>query len=341
MPRDQHRFVTIEGAIAVGKTTLARLLGEPLSAELLLEVFEENPFLSDFYADPERFAFQTQIFFLLSRYRQQHRVVRQTLQRHTLISDYFFDKDALFARLNLQGSELEMYQRVQSILGESIPEPDLVVFLRADTDILMQRIANRDRAYERSISRQYIDQLRMAYEQYFATYTAAPVLTIDTNRLNIVEDLDARARVIGQVREALDRGLFQQPLPDLEKAGMEDLDGVTSTRRRICDLQRWHQVTDPSQDTLSGASIGYISLSESLGSVAKVLKSVLSLEEAIADRVGNRQEALDRALQEHSTDLQHELAECLVDLLRFANCVGVDMESAYMAKIGGDPSAGW
>src|SRR5512136_1797074 len=139
-------YIAIEGVIGVGKTTLARLLGPLFEAEILLEVFEENPFLSDFYADRERYAFQTQIFFLLSRYHQQRRTAPELLEQSaSLIADYTFEKDALFARINLKGDELEMYYRVHEALAEKIIPPDLVVYLKADTDVLMQRIASRDR----------------------------------------------------------------------------------------------------------------------------------------------------------------------------------------------------
>ena len=126
-------YIAIEGVIGVGKTTLARLLRPHVEAEILLEIFEENPFLSDFYADRERYAFQTQIFFLLSRYHQQRRTVPDLLAAgKSLISDYTFAKDALFARINLKGDELEMYYRVHEALGEKIPKPEPAsVYLRA------------------------------------------------------------------------------------------------------------------------------------------------------------------------------------------------------------------
>src|SRR5512141_1703406 len=147
---EPRMYVAIEGVIGVGKTTLARLLRPAFQAEILLEIFEENPFLSDFYADRERYAFQTQIFFLLSRYHQQRRTVPDMLSAgKTLIADYTFAKDSLFARINLQGDELDMYYKVHEALGEKIPKPDLIVYLRAATPVLMQRIALRDRSYER------------------------------------------------------------------------------------------------------------------------------------------------------------------------------------------------
>ena len=191
-------FIVIEGAIGVGKTTLARLLQPAFEAGLLLEEFEENPFLADFYADRDRFAFQTQLFFLLSRYRQQHQVVPAALTSGSLISDYGFSKDSLFAHLNLGGDELAMYERVHTILSGNLVQPDLVVFLRANTDVLMGRIAVRDRTYERDMDREYIDQLRVAYESFFADYQDTPLLTLDTNNLDFVQNPDDLKSITGQ-----------------------------------------------------------------------------------------------------------------------------------------------
>ena len=199
-------YIAIEGVIGVGKTTLARLMQERLQTELLLEAFEANPFLSNFYQDRERYAFQTQIFFLLSRYQQQVEVVSQILSRRPLISDYSFAKDRLFARLNLAGDELQMYECVHSILARNIPSPDLIVYLRADTDTLMRRIASRDRPYERNISRRYIDDLRQAYEAFFGSYTECPVLRVETSDLDIISRPEDLERIVDQVRAALDQG---------------------------------------------------------------------------------------------------------------------------------------
>jgi deoxyadenosine/deoxycytidine kinase len=204
-------FIAIEGVIGVGKTTLARMLAPELSGETLLEVFEENPFLSDFYADRARYAFQTQIFFLLSRYRQQHQAVPDALARGPLLSDYTFAKDSLFAHLNLSGDELAVYEKLHGALAEKIPAPDLLVYLRADLDTLMARIAMRDRPYERGMDRGYIDSLRLAYEGFFTAYTASPVLVIDTNNINFVADPEAYAEVRERIRSALS-GTFQQAL---------------------------------------------------------------------------------------------------------------------------------
>jgi deoxyguanosine kinase len=234
-------YIAIEGVIGVGKTTLARLLQPAFGSELLLEVFEENPFLSDFYSDRERYAFQTQIFFLLSRYHQQRRGVRAILESgKSLISDYTFAKDSLFARINLRGDELEMYKRVHEALSEKIIMPDLLVYLRADTSVLMQRIAFRDRSYERNMERGYIDELNQAYEEFFShpydgtrvlTIDANPrdyedffphrndstrVLTIDTNPLDFVHTPKHLQLIENRIREALNLPPYQAELP-LEK----------------------------------------------------------------------------------------------------------------------------
>ena len=199
-------YLAIEGVIGVGKTTLARLLQPAFSSGLLLEVFEENPFLSDFYSDRSRYAFQTQIFFLLSRYHQQrHTVLEIISSENHLIADYTFEKDALFACINLEGDELDMYYNVHEALAEKIVVPDLVVYLRADTDVLMQRIEMRDRPYERDMDRSYIDELNQAYDAFFADHQErrSPVLVLDTNNLNYVkreEDLK-----VVELRQALEQ----------------------------------------------------------------------------------------------------------------------------------------
>jgi len=211
-------YIAIEGVIGVGKTTLARLLQPTFQAELLLEVFEENPFLSGFYADRQRYAFQTQIFFLLSRYRQQNNTVPHLLaEGRNLLSDYTFSKDALFARINLAGDELNMYYKVHEALGEKIPKPDLIVYLQAESDVLLRRIALRDRSYERQMERAYIDQLNRAYDEFFSrTNYHAPVLAINTNDLNIVQNHEHLGLVANRIRESLGLSPFQPGLPSLE-----------------------------------------------------------------------------------------------------------------------------
>jgi len=208
-------YIAIEGVIGVGKTTLARLLRPMLEAEILLEIFEENPFLSDFYGDRARYAFQTQIFFLLSRYHQQRRAVPDLLGAgKSLIADYTFAKDALFARINLKGDELAVYHKVHEALGEKIPRPDLVVYLRADTPVLMQRIALRDRTYERNMEQDYIEVLNRTYDEFFSKPDAStPTLSIDTDELNIVQNPEDLKYVENRIREQLQLSPFQPSLP--------------------------------------------------------------------------------------------------------------------------------
>jgi len=209
-------YIAIEGVIGAGKTTLARLLQPIFAAGALLEVFEENPFLSDFYADRARYAFQTQIFFLLSRYRQQRHTVATMLGIHQhLIADYTFEKDALFAQINLKGDELDVYYKVHEALAEKIIVPDLVLYLRADTDVLMRRIALRDRPYERNMERDYIAQLGAAYDEFFNERQPrrSPVLWIDTNDLDFVHVPENLAWVENRIRQTLKLAPFQAEFP--------------------------------------------------------------------------------------------------------------------------------
>jgi deoxyguanosine kinase len=206
-------YFAIEGVIGVGKTSLARLLQQRFDARLLLEAFEENPFLSDFYGDRQRYAFQTQIFFLLSRYRQQRQTVPEAMVDSNLIADYTFEKDALFARLNLEGDELATYQLVHNALAERIPPPDLVLYLRVDTDVAMQRIATRDRPYERNMDRNYIEQVNLAYEKHFADHTNHSTLTIDSTYMDFVADPRHLDAIANRIRDALDIPPYQRQLP--------------------------------------------------------------------------------------------------------------------------------
>jgi deoxyguanosine kinase len=203
-------YIAIEGAIGVGKTTLSRLLSSRFQADLLLEVFEENPFLADFYTDRDAFAFQTQIFFLLSRYHQQQEVSPALKSGNNLIADYTFEKDALFARLNLGGDELDTYFSVHNALADKLPLPDLVVYLQAETDVLMQRIAHRDRTYERNMDQGYIESLNNAYNVFYSEeHSGAKVLQIDTNQLNYVANESDLDWVENRIRQTLKLGSYQ------------------------------------------------------------------------------------------------------------------------------------
>lgn len=209
-------YLAIEGVIGVGKTTLARLLQPSFQAQVCLEVFEENPFLGDFYSDRARYAFQTQIFFLLSRYQQQVNGVQKVVETgENLVSDYTFEKDSLFAGINLKGDELNMYFRVHEALAEKIIPPDLIVYLRADTDVLMQRISSRDRPYERQMDRGYIHELNQAYDQFFIHQAdrKSPVLVIDMNHLDYVRKSDDLIVIANRIHQTLQITPFQPELP--------------------------------------------------------------------------------------------------------------------------------
>jgi deoxyadenosine/deoxycytidine kinase len=207
-------YIAIEGVIGVGKTTLARRLKPEFQAGLMLEAFDKNPFLSDFYSDRARYAFQTQIFFLLNRYRQQQSIPSK-LREGALLADYFFRKDLLFAELNLAGDEMAMYERLYRTLAENIRPPDLVVYLRAEVETLMARIAMRDRTYEREMDRSYIAALRQTYEQLFATYEATPLLVIESDDLDFVRNPNDLDEIENQIEAAL-QGIRQPTLPSME-----------------------------------------------------------------------------------------------------------------------------
>ena len=208
-------YVAIEGVIGVGKTSLAHLLEELLNAKLVMEKFDENPFLPDFYLDPERYAFQTQLFFLLSRYRQQQEL-RQTEVFHKLvISDYMFVKDRLFASLNLDDKEMSLYDSVAKILEKNILNPDLVIYLQAETPKLMERITLRGRDFEKNMSPDYIDALNQVYNEYFFRYQEGPLLIINTNDIDFVHNEEDLEEVIRYIRQPVSGTKFFNPASNL------------------------------------------------------------------------------------------------------------------------------
>ncbi len=192
------QYLAIEGVIGAGKTSLAARMAERYRARLLLEQHEENPFLSDFYHDPLRFAFSTQMFFLLSRYRQQQELPQKDLFHDLLVADYLFAKDRIFATLTLEERELALYDKVARLLERDILKPDLVVYLQMSTERLMKNIKRRDRSYERSMSEDYIRSLNEAYNRFFFNYTDTPLLVINATAIDFVhnekdfEDLTAQ-----------------------------------------------------------------------------------------------------------------------------------------------------
>jgi deoxyadenosine/deoxycytidine kinase len=187
------RYIVTEGPIGVGKTSLTTLLAEELDARLILEQAEENPFLTDFYKDPKRYRFQTQMFFLLSRFSQQQEMAQPDLFTRVTISDYLFDKDRIFAYLNLDDNELALYEQFYKILEPKIVKPDLVIFLQADTDTLLRRIKQRGRSFEKEINVDYIAAVNDAYNHFFFRYSDTPLLVVNTSDIDYVrrrEDLD-------------------------------------------------------------------------------------------------------------------------------------------------------
>jgi deoxyadenosine/deoxycytidine kinase len=208
-------YIAIEGPIGVGKTSLAELLSKELGARLVLEDFEDNPFLPDFYNDPERFGFQTQLFFLLQRYRQQQDLRQVDMFQKLLITDYMFVKDRLFASLNLEDKEMHLYDTVATLLERNIIKPDLVIYLQAETDVLMKNIEKRGRNMERNVTWEYIDALNQVYTEYFFRYQDTPLVIINTNNIDFVENENDLKEVIKYIRQPVSGTKFFNPVSDL------------------------------------------------------------------------------------------------------------------------------
>ncbi len=327
----RHYYIVIEGAIGVGKTTLARMLGDHFHSQLLLEVFEENPFLARFYESRARYAFQTQMFFLLSRYRQQRHQVPFLLEQGPLISDYMFAKDRLFARLNLAGDEWEVYQQIHQALAEQIPTPDLIVYLQADTDVLLGRIAQRDRPYERNMDQEYIETLRQAYERFFSNQQAAPVLYIDTNNLNFVANPNDFRLIVDHIRNVLQEGTFQRPLPQFET--LRQGKDLLTKGRPLTDFQRFHDEMDRAGNLNTDIYFNFLCLSEEIGELGRELAGLWLEEQTQVTQGQPAQQARQAALGQRRHQVESELADCMACLLKLANYVGVDLETAYLEKM--------
>jgi deoxyadenosine/deoxycytidine kinase len=198
---EDPRYIVIEGPIGVGKTSLAKLLSEELKARLVLEKTEDNPFLKEFYQNPKQFAFQTQTFFLLSRYRQLEALSQMDIFSKSTISDYFFPKDRIFASITLEESELSLYEQVYNLLNPRIPVPDLVVYLQAGTPMLLQRIRQRGRDYETGIAGDYLERLNQAYNQFFFHYADSPLLVVQTGGIDFVKSREDRKDLLTQIRQ--------------------------------------------------------------------------------------------------------------------------------------------
>ena len=198
--RSRGVCVAVEGPIGVGKTTLTRLLAMKLGAVEMLEVVEENPFLHYFYQDIRAYAFQTQIFFFLSRYRQQGALREQRERGRSVVSDYMFAKDRLFARMNLNEHEWDLYERLFALIAPMTVQPDLVIYLTAELPTLLRRIAHRDRPFERAIEAAYLDRLRRAYDRFFTEYDETALLTVDTEAVDIFTPADLE-EILGHAGE--------------------------------------------------------------------------------------------------------------------------------------------
>lgn len=197
------KYVVVEGPIGVGKTTVAEALAREINARLVLEAVEENPFLPRFYKDMRSYAFQTQLFFLLSRYRQQQDLQQGELFKRHTVADYLFAKDRLFAYLTLDEEELKLYERLHGMLNERLLKPDLVIYLHASAEVLLERVRGRGRPWERAINREYLEEVVRAYNYYFFHFSQAPLMVVNTNEVDLahnVGQLRDLVRWMGEVR---------------------------------------------------------------------------------------------------------------------------------------------
>ena len=197
---DKYRYVVVEGPIGVGKTSLARRLARHLNASTLFEKPEENPFLGKFYQDPARHALATQLFFLFQRGNEVRELAQMDMFQQTTVSDYLFDKDLLFARLNLSDAEFNLYQQIYKNLAVQAPAPDLVIYLQASVDTLLTRVHKRAVRYEQNISDEYLVKLAQSYSDFFYHYDAAPVLVVNSDNLNLVENEEDFALMLQRIQ---------------------------------------------------------------------------------------------------------------------------------------------
>ncbi len=210
------KFIAIEGVIGAGKTSLAKKIVEKLEGRLILEQFETNPFLEKFYIDRKRYAFQTQMFFLINRFKQQQELSQEDLFSEYIICDYIFEKDRIFAYLNLSKDELSLYESIYPLLARTLRKPDLVVFLQSSVDRLMYNIKSRNRKVERALTRSYIEELNEAYNHFFFRYNTTPLLIVNSSEIDFVNNEDDFDVLFKQIfRE--DRGVIEYFKPESRK----------------------------------------------------------------------------------------------------------------------------
>ena len=203
--------IAVEGTIGVGKTSLARILAEEIQGRLVLEEFEDNPFLKEFYQDRKRWAFQTQINFLISRYYQQLRLQQIDMFADKIVSDYMFAKDKLFAQTSLDDNEMILYKKLANIFEKNITPPDLVIFLQSDVDRLMENIKKRGRSYEKDIDWEYLSQLDEIYNQYFLSYDKSNLLLINSNDIDFVNNQEDLKQILDVIRTPFSGTKFFNP----------------------------------------------------------------------------------------------------------------------------------
>ncbi len=317
------QFIAIEGVIGVGKTTLTRLLKPYFQATALLEVFEENPFLADFYADRQRYAFQTQLFFLLSRYQQQMQTVPQALAQGNVLADYTFAKDELFAWLNLKDDELAMYGRVHSALSDKIQRPHLLVYLHADHNAVMQRIALRDRPYERDMDPEYIRQLSSAYEAWIASLTDIPVLILDMTHRDVITNQDDLEFVYRQIANALDQNKQKQSIYPPSSSPTAKSSFIN--RNTLNNYQALWQSLGTQGRSEQNSVRHYLQLVNTMGKLSQLLPQTGLTRKTEPNPISKN----------NKESITNHLAGMLSRIFQLANDFDIDLENSYNKKIDG------
>ncbi|NWG29196.1 MAG: deoxynucleoside kinase [Ignavibacteriaceae bacterium] len=214
--KNDLRYIAVEGVIGAGKTSLAKRIGDRLNAKLIFEQFDNNPFLEKFYVDRKRFAFQTQMFFLINRFKQQQELHQEDLFSEHLVCDYIFEKDRIFAYLNLSKDELNLYESIYPLLARTLRKPDLVIFLQSSTDRLIYNIKKRNRKFERAITRSYLEELSEAYTHFFFRYNSTPLLIVNSTEIDFVNSDSDFEELFKQIfRE--DRGFTEYFNPETRR----------------------------------------------------------------------------------------------------------------------------